>query len=214
MPACPAPILVARTSSSTTLWTPPTGPWVPKELHAVGSHAPKLRDAWEDTLARELHALLDAMHAQWTSTDVVRIIDADEYYSYYSVAPLILWIGVRPALLSGEGGVVVAASCRALLVDADITDVDVEIRESELPPIPTPSAPAYSYSFSSHPPLHLLHQPNPHLLLQLPAHATPTPAALRLRVLRDAECAPDELRRVVGRRAVEQGEGGGVDVEV
>lgn len=65
------------------------------------------------------------MKVEWTSLDVVRIGDADEWF-----APVILWIGVSPASLSGHDGLDVAYKCRKLLVEHDITDVDVEIRES------------------------------------------------------------------------------------
>ncbi|GBE84426.1 predicted protein [Sparassis crispa] len=119
-----APVLVARTS--TTRWEAPTGPEAYrklKELRAVGNHA--LKEAWEGNLALKLHALLDSMKVKWTSTDIVRIGNSGE-----SSAPIILWIGVMPASLSGDDGVVVASKCRELLVEYDIVDVDVEIRES------------------------------------------------------------------------------------
>ncbi|KAK0442869.1 hypothetical protein EV421DRAFT_551705 [Armillaria borealis] len=119
-----APVLVARTG--TTPWKAPTGPEAYrqlKELRAVGNHA--LEEVWEGNLAPELHALLDSMEVKWTSTDVVRIGNAEE-----SSAPVILWIGVMPTSLTGDDGVVVASKCRELLVQSNITDVDVEIRES------------------------------------------------------------------------------------
>ena len=118
------PILVAR--SSTTLWKAPTGPEAyckPKELRPVGNHA--IKEVWEDNLAYKLHALLDSIEVKWTRTDVVRIGDTGE-----CSAPVILWIGVMPASLSADDGVVVACKCRELLEKKDITDVDVEIRES------------------------------------------------------------------------------------
>ncbi|KAK0225014.1 hypothetical protein EDD85DRAFT_980166 [Armillaria nabsnona] len=118
------PVLVAR--ASTTPWKAPTGPEAYrklKELCAVGNHA--FKEAWEGNLALKLHALLDSMKVKWTSTDVVRIRNVGE-----SSAPVILWIGVIPASLSGNDGVVVASKCRELLVEYDIADVDVEIRES------------------------------------------------------------------------------------
>jgi hypothetical protein len=135
-----APALVARTG--TAPWEAPTGPEAYrklKELRVVGNHA--LKDVWEDNLALKLHALLDSMKAKWTSTDVVRIGNTGE-----SSAPVILWIGVMPASLSGHDGVVVAFKCRELLVEYDIFDVDVEIRESvvTLSAGPKLLAPAYS----------------------------------------------------------------------
>ena len=119
------PVLVARTG--TTPWRPPSpGPWMhPKrrDLRPVGNHA--LKEVWEGNLALRIHALLDSMNVKWTSTDVVRIGKAEE-----STVPVILWIGVIPASLSGDDGVIVAFECRKLLEEIDITDVDVEIRES------------------------------------------------------------------------------------
>jgi hypothetical protein len=47
-----------------------------------------------------------------------------------SFAPVILWIGVQPASLSGDYGATVACQCRDLLVTNEIIDVEVEIRES------------------------------------------------------------------------------------
>ncbi|KAG8972565.1 hypothetical protein FRC05_009798 [Tulasnella sp. 425] len=121
-----APRLVARTS--TTPWEAPTGPEAyrkVKELRVVGNRALKLQEAWEGDLAPKLFALLDSMKVKVTSTDILRIGNAGE-----SFAPVVLWIGVMPASLSGNDGVVVAYKCRELLLEYDITDVDVEIRES------------------------------------------------------------------------------------
>ncbi|KAK7447031.1 hypothetical protein VKT23_014244 [Stygiomarasmius scandens] len=120
-----SPVLVARTGAP---WKAPTGPEayrVIRELRPVGNHALKLQEVWEDNLAFKLHTLLDSMKVKWTSTDVVRIGNADE-----SFAPVVLWIGVIPASLSGDDGVVVAFKCQGLLREYDITDVEVEIRES------------------------------------------------------------------------------------
>ena len=119
-----APVLVARTS--TTPWKKPTGPEADqagKELRPA-SH-PILGEIWRDTLAPKAIELLDSMNVKWTSLDIVRIGIAEEYF-----APVILWIGVIPASLSGRDGVDAAFKCRKLLVDHDITDVEVEIRES------------------------------------------------------------------------------------
>ncbi|EIW76461.1 hypothetical protein CONPUDRAFT_63989, partial [Coniophora puteana RWD-64-598 SS2] len=119
-----SPILVARTGA--TQWKAPTGPEAyleRKELRAVGRHA--LKEIWEGGLALKIHAILDSMTVKWTSTDVVRIRNVET-----SFAPVILWIGVMPASLSGDDGVVAANKCRELLVEHDIDDVDVEIRES------------------------------------------------------------------------------------
>ncbi|TFY78233.1 hypothetical protein EWM64_g5776 [Hericium alpestre] len=119
-----APRLVAR--SSTTPWKKPRGLEAylqVRELRPVGNHA--IEEVWEDKLAFELHALLESMKVKWTSTDVVRMGIAKE-----SSAPVILWVGVKPASLSGDRGVNVAFSCRHLLERYNVVDVDVEIRES------------------------------------------------------------------------------------
>jgi hypothetical protein len=135
-----APVLVARTG--TTPWEAPTGPEAyrkVKELCVVGNHT--LKEVWEDNLAFTLHALLDSMKVKWTSTDVVRIGNAGE-----SSAPIILWIGVMPASLSGNDGVIVASKCRELLVEHEIADVDVEIRESVVSRSAGPKLLASAYS--------------------------------------------------------------------
>lgn len=119
-----APILVARTSI--TPWEVPSGPqayWKLKELHLANSHP--IKEVWEGNLAPKILALLDSMEVKWTSIDIVRIGDSEEYY-----APAILWIGVMPASLPPNDGVIVASRCKALLEEHGITDVDVEIRES------------------------------------------------------------------------------------
>ena len=135
-----SPVLVARTG--TTRWKAPTGPEAYrklKDLRVVGNHA--LKEVWEDNLALKLHALLDSMEVKWTSTDVVRIGNVGE-----SSAPVILWIGVMPASLSGHDGIVVAFKCRELLVEYDIADVDVEIRESVVTRLAGPKLLAPTYS--------------------------------------------------------------------
>ncbi|KAL6301212.1 hypothetical protein BKA93DRAFT_828484 [Sparassis latifolia] len=62
---------------------------------------------------------------KWTSTDVARIGFVGE-----SVAPVVVWIGVKPDTLCGEDGLAVAQECKQLLVANEILDVEVEIRES------------------------------------------------------------------------------------
>jgi hypothetical protein len=119
-----APALVAR--SSTTPWEAPTGPEAyprHKELRVVGNHA--IKDVWEGGLALKVHTLLESMEVKWTSIDIVRI-----GYDGEPSAPVILWIGVIPASLSGGDGIIVAHRCREILEEYRITDVDVEIRES------------------------------------------------------------------------------------
>lgn len=115
-----APVLVAR--SGTTVWEEQAYRKI-KELRAVGHHA--IKGVWEDNLAPKIHAILDLMKVNWTSTDVVRIGNAKE-----PSAPVILWIGVMPQSLSGNEGTAVASMCRDLLTEHAITDIEVEIRES------------------------------------------------------------------------------------
>ncbi|KAF8816767.1 hypothetical protein BYT27DRAFT_7206932 [Phlegmacium glaucopus] len=120
-----APVLVARTS--TTPWEEPTGPeayHTAKELRPVFNHA--LTKVWEGNLAPKVLDLLDSMKVQWTSIDIARIGNPELQKPF----PVILWIGVRPASLSGYKGLDVASQCKKLLIEHHITDVDVEIRES------------------------------------------------------------------------------------
>lgn len=116
-----SPRLVARTS--TTQWEQAELYRKVRELRVVGSHT--LTKIWEGDLALRLHALLDSIDVQWTSTDVVHLGSCGE-----PSAPVIIWIGVVPKSLSGSDGVIVAAKCRELLVEVNAVDVEVEIRES------------------------------------------------------------------------------------
>ena len=122
-----SPTLVARISTTDTPWEAPTGPEAytrRKELSGVGNHP--IRDAWEEGgLGVKVYTLLDAMNVKWSSIDIVRI-----GYSEESFAPVVLWIGVNPASLSGVDGVVVVHKCREILEENCINDVDVEIRET------------------------------------------------------------------------------------
>ncbi|TFY78236.1 hypothetical protein EWM64_g5778 [Hericium alpestre] len=135
-----APRLVAR--SSTIPWKKPRSLEAylqDKELRPVGNHA--IEEVWEDKLAIELHALLDSMKVKWTSTDVVRIGIAEE-----SSAPVILWVGVKPASLSGERGVNVASNSRHLLERYNLLlsqaghspDLNVNFREPLTPTLGIP----------------------------------------------------------------------------
>ena len=106
--------MVAR--SSTTPWEESTV----KELRPVGNHA--IKEIWEGSFSLKL---LDSVKVQWTSIDLVRIGNIEETF-----APVVVWIGVRPASLSGYDGLDMASKCKKLLLEHDIADVDVEIRES------------------------------------------------------------------------------------
>jgi hypothetical protein len=102
------------------------------------------------------------MKVKWTSTDVVRIGNTGEFS-----APVILWIRVMPASLSGHDGVIVASKCRELLVEYEIADVDVEIRES----VGQSQAPHVCLLFRPHckyPPTYHHYAWSPHLF---PVHA-------------------------------------------
>lgn len=117
-------ILVARTG--TDIWKPPTGPEPylrRKELKTVGNHP--LKAVWEDKLALQIHNVLESEGVKWTSTDVARIGFVGE-----SIAPVVIWIGVKPSTLSGKDGLAVAKKCKLLLTASKILDVEVEIRES------------------------------------------------------------------------------------
>jgi len=118
------PVLVARTGTDT--WMPPTGPEAyhkPKQLRSVGNHI--LQDIWEDIIAPQIHDILDAKGVMWTSTDVARI-----GFTGKSIAPVYIWIGVKPSTLSRLDGLNVALECKQVLVANSIHDVEVEIRES------------------------------------------------------------------------------------
>ena len=117
--------VVARTGTMIS-WEKPAGLEAYRryrDLRVVGNHV--IKDVWEDNLAFKLHALLDSMDVKWTSTDVVRL-----GYDEEDSAPVILWIGVIPASLCSDDGIIVVSECHKLLGEYNITDVDVEIRES------------------------------------------------------------------------------------
>jgi len=117
-------LFVARTGNDT--WKLPTGPeaYLPsKELRTVGNR--RLREVWEDMTAVQIHDVFDFMSVRWTSMDLVRIGVVGE-----SVAPVIVWISVKPDTISGKDGIAAAKECKELLVANDIYDVEVEIRES------------------------------------------------------------------------------------
>jgi hypothetical protein len=100
------PVLVARTG--TDIWEPPTGPeayfWH-KELRTVGKHS--LKAVWEDNLALQIHDILESKEVKWTSTDVACIGFVGE-----SVAPILIWIGIKPNTLSGKDGLAIAKECK------------------------------------------------------------------------------------------------------
>ena len=124
------PVLVARTGA--TRWEPPTGPEGDqklKELRTVGNHP--IREAWRGDLPHKIIAFLRSTNVKWTSINVLRIGNVEEYFiPLIHIAPVILWIGVTPGSLSASDGVVAAFKCRKILEENGITDVEVEIHES------------------------------------------------------------------------------------
>ena len=96
-----------------------------KELRILGDHP--LARVWEDNLAFQLHRVLNSSNVNWTSTDVVRIANIEESFSF-----VVVWVGVEPGTLSFDDGVVVALKCREVLDSYHIQDVEVEIRESRI----------------------------------------------------------------------------------
>jgi len=120
---CPKSVLVARTGKDT--WEPPTGPeaYLPcKELRPPGYHP--LNQAFGGPFGCKIEEFLDSKGVKWTSMDVVRIGIVDE-----DIAPVILWIEVKPNTLSREAGSVVVKECKQFLVLNEFPDVEVEIRE-------------------------------------------------------------------------------------
>ena len=104
----------------------PTGPeayTVLKELRVLGDHP--LASVWDNDLADRLRHGLNTTCVNWTSIDVLRIVEVGE-----SSGPAIVWIGVESGALSFEEGSVVAHNCRTLIDSYDIPDYHVEIRKS------------------------------------------------------------------------------------
>lgn len=136
------PVLVARTGINK--WLPPTGPeayLVPKIIRTTGYH--KLQGLWEETIAPQMHMIMEADGISWTSTDVVRIGYATE-----TAAQMVVWIGVMPKTLSREHGHTIAVECKKILFQYKINDVEVEIRETMVtryagPPLQAP-VPTYN----------------------------------------------------------------------
>ncbi|TFY61336.1 hypothetical protein EVG20_g7095 [Dentipellis fragilis] len=90
-----SPRLVYRTGS--TPWTAPSGLEafrVLKELRPVFGH--KINTVWEEHLANKVIGCLNSVNVEWTSIDIVRFAVVGE-----APGPVVLWIGVVPASLSG-----------------------------------------------------------------------------------------------------------------
>ncbi|KAK0497707.1 hypothetical protein EDD18DRAFT_1009582, partial [Armillaria luteobubalina] len=108
-----SPVLLARTSID---------PWrKPEDLEAWLSSDVnhKLNTDWEDNVALKVHACLDGLEVEWTSTDVVHIGEVGESSA--------LWIGVIPKSLTGQVANIAAFGCFDVLIESGVTDVDVEI---------------------------------------------------------------------------------------
>ncbi|GBE88907.1 hypothetical protein SCP_1403150 [Sparassis crispa] len=115
-----------RNLQGTDTWEPPTDPeaYLPcKELRPISSNHP-LNAVW-DNLAPRILNILDSKGVKWTSMDIVRISFTGEY-----VAPIVVWIGIKPGTLSGEDGLAAVKECKQVLMANEILDVEVEIHES------------------------------------------------------------------------------------
>ncbi|KAG9082332.1 hypothetical protein FRC06_005116, partial [Ceratobasidium sp. 370] len=126
------PCLIAHTGSP---WELPSGPevypWL-KELKIPGEH--KIFEAWEDSLALKVHAILDQNDVDWSSTEIVRISYVDE-----PPGDIILWIGIwhpnsrhGSTPLSYKVAINVALKCKNLLEQYGIMDINVELHESDI----------------------------------------------------------------------------------
>ena len=127
------PLLLARTSRTSTRVCPPLGPDIclqPKQLRNVGKH--QVVDKWDDAMAAEVFKILEAYSVQWTSVELFRIGHGGQDM------PVILWIGVRPGTLTDKYGASlpaagkVAVACRGVFRKHGILDVECEIKESEV----------------------------------------------------------------------------------
>ncbi|KAF8327470.1 uncharacterized protein EI90DRAFT_3224556 [Cantharellus anzutake] len=118
-----SPILVYRTS--TTPWKRPTGPEAYrelKELKPVFNHG--IVNVW-GVLGPKVCDCLDSQQVTWTSVDVVRFAKVGE-----TPGPVVLWIGVMPQSLSGEGAHIAAVGCLQLLESSQLTDVGPKLLKS------------------------------------------------------------------------------------
>jgi len=116
--------MIAR--SSTTPWEMPADPKDSRKgLRPVGNHV--LNEAWEG-LAPKIFDVLRSMNVRWTSIDIVRIGNDDQFRN--RTAPVVVWIGIKPDSLSGHDGVKAVFKCKEILLEHNIDDVDVEIRET------------------------------------------------------------------------------------
>ncbi|CUS13209.1 unnamed protein product [Tuber aestivum] len=116
-------VLVAR--SGTDPWIPPAGPeadFPRKYLRPVGNHP--ITEVW-DKLLIPIDNILRSKGVECTSIDLPRIAVVGE-----PVAPVVVWIGVKPGSLSGEDGFAAVMECKQLLMTHQLLDVEVEIRES------------------------------------------------------------------------------------
>ncbi|KAI6120202.1 hypothetical protein EV401DRAFT_1957052, partial [Pisolithus croceorrhizus] len=105
--------------------TDPEAYSVPKELRPLGKHA--LASVWNHGLGDSLRDTLNTMGVNWTSMDVLRIVEDGE-----SSSPAVVWIGVEFGSLSFEEGSAVAHKCRTLTDCYGVQDCHVEIRESRV----------------------------------------------------------------------------------
>ncbi|KAM5539510.1 hypothetical protein V8D89_006962 [Ganoderma adspersum] len=124
------PLLIARTGAP---WKPiPLGPWhcpYERELRPVGEHAIAAPGVWENQVGPALLQVLDEEAVRWNTIDVHRIhyIDFDNEAPF----PVVVCIGVKFGLLSGEDGARVAKQCQEVLDGFGLGDVEIAIKASE-----------------------------------------------------------------------------------
>ena len=102
----------------------------PKKSFAPHSASEHLHGVW-DTLASDLHLLLNKIEVEWTSINCIYKENKKEGNKKH--APVVL-IGVMPGSLCGNKEVEMVSQCLELLKTHNITDVDVEIGEFKIVP--------------------------------------------------------------------------------
>ena len=95
----------------------------------MGEHTIAAPGVWENQVGPALLQVLDEETLQWNTIDVHRIhyIDFDNEAPF----PVVVCIGVKFGLLSGEEGARVAKRCQEVLDGFGLNDVEVAIKASE-----------------------------------------------------------------------------------
>ncbi|PIL29493.1 hypothetical protein GSI_08435 [Ganoderma sinense ZZ0214-1] len=126
-----SPLLIARTGAPwkpiplTTQWYVP----YKRELRPVGEHPIAAPGVWENHVGPALLAVLDQENVQWNTIDVHRIHYIE--FDHEAPFPVVVCIGVKFGLLTGQDGARVAERCQAVLDDFGLADVEVAIKASE-----------------------------------------------------------------------------------